>query len=204
VFDMFAQLAPARERGGGGLGIGLALTRGLVELHQGTIDAYSAGIGRGSEFVVNLPVVREEGAASASQPNDEQGLDQRPGRRLLVVDDNADAAQTLSTLLAMYGHDVRAAFSGEEALQVVQDWPPDVAVLDIGLPDLNGYELCRRIRAQPWGGQPLLIACTGWGQREDVDHAYEAGFDFHLVKPVDPQAVLRLLDRPRQGPPPGT
>ena len=201
VFDMFAQLAPALERAGGGLGIGLALTRGLVELHGGSIDAYSAGIGHGSEFVVNLPVVREVGAANASQPDDAQSLDQRPGRRLLVVDDNADAAQTLSTLLTMYGQDVRAAFSGEEALQVVQDWPPDVAVLDIGLPDLNGYELCRRMRAQPWGERALLIACTGWGQREDVDRAREAGFDFHLVKPVDPQAVLRLLDQPRQSDP---
>jgi signal transduction histidine kinase/CheY-like chemotaxis protein len=201
VFDMFAQLTPALDRAGGGLGIGLALTRGLVELHGGTIDAYSAGAGRGSEFVVTLPIV------AARQPDDgaparaDDAAAALPTQRLLVVDDNADAAQTLATLLSLHGQDVRAVFSAQEALQIVQQWPPDVAVLDIGLPDLNGYELCRRIRAQSWGAQPLLIACTGWGQKEDIDRAHQAGFDFHLVKPVDPNSVLRLLAerrRPRQ------
>ena len=117
-----------------------------------------------------------------------------------MVDDNADAAQTLTALLSLHGQDVRAAFTGEEALRIVREWQPDAAVLDIGLPDLNGYELCRRIRAQPWSEQPLLIACTGWGQQEDVDRARQAGFDFHLVKPVDPDAVLRLLSRNRPTP----
>jgi CheY-like chemotaxis protein len=97
----------------------------------------------------------------------------------------------------MHGQDARAAFNAEDALRIVNEWPPDVAVLDIGLPDLDGYELCRRIRAQAGEQQPLLIACTGWGQREDVQRAHEAGFDFHLVKPVDPEAVLRLLNQPR-------
>jgi PAS domain S-box-containing protein len=200
VFDMFAQLAPALDRSGGGLGIGLALTRGLVELHGGTIEAYSAGSGRGSEFVVTLPIVATQRPGEDAAPRSADAAAEPPARRLLVVDDNADAAQTLATLLSLHGQEVRAAFSAEEALQVAQDWPPDVAVLDIGLPDLNGYELCRRIRAQPWGAQPLLIACTGWGQREDIDRALDSGFDFHLVKPVDPNAVLRLLtqNRPAQ------
>src|SRR5262249_2788304 len=161
------------DRSGGGLGIGLALTRGLVELHGGTIDAYSAGIGRGSEFVVNLPTVHTPLAETALQGAG-SGPDDAQSRRLLVVDDNADAAQTLTTLLARHGQEVRAAFLAEEALHIVEEWEPDVAVLDIGLPDLNGYELCRRIRAQPWGQRPLMIACTGWGQREDVDRAHEA------------------------------
>jgi CheY-like chemotaxis protein len=198
VFDMFSQLAPALERAGGGLGIGLALTRGLVELHGGTIDAYSAGIGHGSEFVVNLPIVAAQRPAEPGKGEESADAEHPAPRRMLVVDDNADAAQTLTTLLAMEGQDVRTAFNGEEALRIVAQWPPDVAVLDIGLPDFNGYELCRRIRAQPWGARPLLIACTGWGQREDVQRAHQAGFDFHLVKPVDPQAVLRLLNQPRQ------
>jgi len=200
VFDMFAQFAPALDRAGGGLGIGLALTRGLVELHGGHIEAYSAGLGQGSEFVVTLPIVPPQPRADghdALAPGDEEAL---PSHRLLVVDDNTDAAQTLSTLLAMHGQDVRAAFSGAQALEMVQTWQPEVAVLDIGLPDINGYELCRRLRAQPWEQPPLLIACTGWGQREDIDRAREAGFDFHLVKPVDPDAVLRLVAQAR--PPP--
>ena len=197
VFDMFAQLAPALERAGGGLGIGLALTRSLVELHGGTIDAYSAGSGRGSEFVVTLPIVATQRAGEDTAPGYDDAAATLPARRLLVVDDNADAAQTLATLLSLHGQEARAAFSAEEALQVVQEWPPDVAVLDIGLPDLNGYELCRRIRTRPWGARPLLIACTGWGQREDIDRALDSGFDFHLVKPVDPNAVLRLLTQHR-------
>ncbi|HET7526258.1 MAG TPA: PAS domain S-box protein [Burkholderiaceae bacterium] len=197
VFDMFSQLAPALERSGGGLGIGLALTRGLVELHGGRIDAFSAGVGRGSEFVVQLPVAprREPADARRTQATDAQAS--LPARRLLVVDDNSDAAQTLTTLLAMHGQDARAAFNAEDALRIAQEWPPDVAVLDIGLPDLDGYELCRRMRAQAGERQPVLIACTGWGQREDVQRAHEAGFDFHLVKPVDPDAVLHLLSQPR-------
>jgi PAS domain S-box-containing protein len=200
VFDMFSQLAPALDRSGGGLGIGLALTRGLVELHGGTIDAYSAGIGHGSEFVVNLPTVANR-AVEPDRGGEGDSAEPPAPRRMLVVDDNADAAQTLTTLLAMAGQDVRTAFNGEDAMNIVTAWPPDVAVLDIGLPDFNGYELCRRIRAQPWGERPLLIACTGWGQREDVDRAREAGFDFHLVKPVDPQAVLHLLNQSRHGSP---
>jgi CheY-like chemotaxis protein len=114
---------------------------------------------------------------------------------LLVVDDNVDAAQTLAAILEMHGHDVRVAYTGAEGLRIATDWKPDVGVLDIGIPDLNGYELARGIRERSLEHQPLLIACTGWGQQEDVERAQEAGFDHHLVKPVDPNAVLDLLPR---------
>ena len=116
--------------------------------------------------------------------------------RLLVVDDNVDAAQTLGAILEIHGHEVRVAYSGSEGLRIAIEWRPDVGVLDIGIPDLNGYELCRGIRERSGDRQPMLIACTGWGQQEDVDRARQAGFDHHLVKPVDPDALLTLLTKP--------
>jgi PAS domain S-box-containing protein len=200
VFDMFAQLAPALERAGGGLGIGLALSRGLVELHGGSMEARSEGIGRGSEFVVRLPIV------PAAEPADAEPAAQPaapaspalPPRRLLVADDNVDAASSLAVLLSLHGQEVRTAFGGLEALRLAEEWQPDAAVLDIGMQDMNGYELCRRLRAQDWGRKLLLIACTGWGQDTDRELARSAGFDHHLVKPVDPEDLLRLLS----GPPP--
>jgi signal transduction histidine kinase/CheY-like chemotaxis protein len=193
VFDMFAQFAPALERSRGGLGIGLALARGLIELHGGRILAFSAGPGRGSEFVVHLPVMLspQEEAATADAARAE--VEAAPGHRILVVDDNTDAAQTLSAMLSMQGQEVRAAYGGLEGLRIAEEWRPDAAVVDIGMPELNGYEVCRRIRAQPWGERMLLIACTGWGQYEDRQRARAAGFDFHLVKPIEADAVSRLL-----------
>jgi signal transduction histidine kinase/CheY-like chemotaxis protein len=194
VFEMFSQLAPALERARGGLGIGLALTRGLVELHGGTIDVFSAGVGQGSEFVVSLPV-EPSSARENAVPNPADNATALPPRRLLVVDDNVDAAQTLGAILELNGHEVRLAYSGAEGLRIAAEWRPDVGVLDIGIPDLNGYELARGIRERSLDRQPMLIACTGWGQQEDVERAREAGFDHHLVKPVDPDAVLQLLAR---------
>ncbi len=191
IFKMFSQLTPALDRSGGGLGIGLALARGLVEQHGGTLQAYSEGAGQGAEFVVRLPVGTappQPGAQAVASA----GTDPAP-RRLLVVDDNVDAAQTLAAMLALHGQDVRTAFSGYEALQIAEGWRPDVAVLDIGMPGLNGYELCERLREQSHGRPPLLIACTGWGQEADRERAHAAGFDFHLVKPIEPAALLRLL-----------
>jgi PAS domain S-box-containing protein len=192
IFHMFSQLAPALDRSGGGLGIGLALARGLVEQHGGTLEAHSDGAGHGSEFVVRLPVgtapPQGNGAAAQAAHADP------PPHRLLVVDDNVDAAQTLAAMLSLHGQDVRTAFSGYEALQVAEAWRPDVAVLDIGMPGLNGYELCQRLREQSHGRPPLLIACTGWGQEADRERAHAAGFDFHLVKPIEPATLLRLLN----------
>jgi CheY-like chemotaxis protein/two-component sensor histidine kinase len=193
VFDMFSQLAPALDRARGGLGIGLALTRGLVELHGGTIEAFSAGAGQGSEFVVHLPITPTVRPRENVLQNSAAGINDQSKRRLLVVDDNVDAAQTLAAIFELHGHDVRVAYSGAEGLRIAEEWKPDVGVLDIGIPDLNGYELCRSIRERNFEHQPLLIACTGWGQQEDAVRAHEAGFDHHLVKPVDPDAVLRLL-----------
>jgi len=195
VFEMFSQLAPALERARGGLGIGLALTRGLVELHGGTIEVFSAGIGQGSEFVVSLPVEPSPRDRENALPNQADNAAAPPRRRLLVVDDNVDAAQTLGAILELNGHEVRVAYTGAEGLRIAAEWQPDVGVLDIGIPDLNGYELARGIRERSLDRQPMLIACTGWGQQEDVERAREAGFDHHLVKPVDPDAVLKLLSR---------
>ncbi|HJV70754.1 PAS domain S-box protein [Ideonella sp.] len=192
IFEMFAQLRPALERAGGGLGIGLALARGLVEQHGGTLQAASDGPGRGSEFTVWLPVGQGEAASAARHPGAEGGPELAP-HRVLVVDDNVDAAQTLAAMLSLHGQDVRTAFGGLEALEVAAQWRPDAAVLDIGMPGLNGYELCQRLRAQARGHTPLLIACTGWGQEADRDRAHDAGFDFHLVKPIEPAVLLRLL-----------
>ncbi|WP_374562746.1 PAS domain S-box protein [Ideonella sp.] len=191
IFDMFSQLSPALERTRGGLGIGLALARGLAEQHGGTLHAHSDGPGRGSEFTLRLPV-GEAVPVEAGAPARPEATDP-PRHRLLVVDDNVDAAQTLAAMLSLHGQEVRTAYGGREALQLASQWRPDVAVLDIGMPELNGYELCRRLRDQSAGRPPLCIACTGWGQEADRERANEAGFDFHLVKPVDINSLLRLL-----------
>ena len=195
VFDMFSQLTPALERARGGLGIGLALTRGLVELHGGTIESFSPGVGKGSEFVVRLPITPPARQRETGLPSQDNATGAQPRCRMLVVDDNVDAAQTLSAILELHGHDVRTAYTGAEGLRIADEWKPEVCVLDIGIPDLNGYELARGIRERCIDKQPLLIACTGWGQQEDVARAQEAGFDHHLVKPVAPDAVLRLLQQ---------
>jgi PAS domain S-box-containing protein len=194
VFDMFAQLKPALERSRGGLGIGLALSRGMIELHGGRIEARSEGAGRGSEFIVWLPIVHHAAERLPEPVRDTNDvIASQTGRRVLVVDDNADAAQTLATMLGLSGFDTRLAFGGREGLRIAEDWHPDVAIVDIGMPHFNGYELCRRIREQPWGERMLMIACTGWGQNEDRQRARLAGFDVHLVKPIEPDEVLRIV-----------
>ena len=195
IFEMFSQLKPALERSQGGLGIGLSLSRGLVELHGGRLEAYSEGAGRGSEFVVYLPIVRLKGDSAPSPASATPApIDSAAGgRRVLVVDDNVDAAQTLAAMLALLGLEVRVAFGGQEGLRMAEQWRPDAAVIDIGMPQLNGYEMCRRLRTQPWGEHMVLVACTGWGQDEDRQRARAAGFDHHVVKPVDPDALIELL-----------
>jgi PAS domain S-box-containing protein len=197
IFEMFGQVDTSPERSHGGMGIGLSLAHGLVQLHGGSISAHSAGPGEGSEFVVRLPVVpplQQAAPAPAAVPV------AAPPRRILVVDDNLDAAQTLALLLSMDGHAVQTAADGIEALARADVWPPDVALLDLGMPRMNGYDLCRALRARPGGAALLLVAVSGWGQEQDRQRSSDAGFDAHLVKPVryDQLEALLALPRPRQ------
>ena len=190
VFDMFTQVNQSLERSQGGLGIGLSLVRGLVEMHGGSVEAHSEGHGRGSEFVVRLPAIHP--APEAQTPESSEAA--RPsGRRVLVVDDNRDAAISLATLLELMGNETRTAYDGLEALEVGAAFRPDLILLDIGMPRLNGYDTARRVREQPWGKAVTLIALTGWGQEEDRRRSAEAGFDTHVVKPVEPAVLETLL-----------
>ena len=192
IFGMFSQIDGALERSQGGLGIGLMLVKRLVELHGGSVEAKSEGLGLGSVFTVRLPAF-----VDASQP---QALDVNNGaeafkslHRILIVDDNVDAADSLSELLAMMGSDTRTAYDGQQGVDAAVEYAPDVILLDIGLPSLNGFEACRLIREQPRGKSVVIIALTGWGQDEDRRRSREAGFDHHLVKPVDPQALMKMV-----------
>jgi signal transduction histidine kinase len=191
IFMMFSQQQPALERSQGGLGIGLALVRGLVELHGGRIRAESEGIGRGSVFTVELAVLEEPPASEAPVARD----DIHPGRLILVVDDNVDAAETLAMALELLGHTVRTAHSGSEALAQANALRPSLILLDIGLPDMNGYEVARRIRAESWGSDITLVAATGWSQEADRQRAQVAGFDDHMVKPIEFNRLIELLEK---------
>ena len=193
VFELFVQERHSGHGGNTGLGIGLALTRRLVELHGGRIHARSDGPGRGSTFCITLPMAREK--TRPADPGQVQRVDdQGAGARVLVVDDNHDAADTLADILALHGYDVHRAHDGASALQAVDESRPDAVLLDIGLPDLDGYEVCRRIRRRlDQGRPPVLVAVTGWGQLSDRETAHAAGFDAHMTKPVAPDVLLRLL-----------
>jgi PAS domain S-box-containing protein len=195
VFDMFSQATGALARSDGGLGIGLALVKGLVELHGGRVEARSAGLGCGSEFIVRLPrcPVAPVPAADESEPVPSRSAG--ASLKIVVADDSRDSVDSLKLLLDLDGHDVHAAHDGEEAFEVAASVQPQVVLLDIGMPKLNGYEVARRIRAQPWGAHVKLIALTGWGQSQDRKRAADAGFDHHLTKPVDHDAVLSLLQQ---------
>jgi PAS domain S-box-containing protein len=182
LFEMFSQAAPALERSGSGLGIGLALARGVVELHSGSIEAYSEGPGQGSKITVRLPIAATPGQPQPSRDKEETRLS--PKCQVLIADDNRDSAESLSLLLELTGHDTRTAHDGLEAFQAAEAHHPDVALLDIGMPKMNGYEVARRIREQPWGKSMLLVAITGWGQEDDKQRAQEAGFNYHMTKPV--------------------
>jgi PAS domain S-box-containing protein len=192
LFEMFSQVAGALERSQAGLGIGLSLVRGLTEMHGGRVEARSEGLGKGSEFVVRLPVVSDQPPNPAKRGDDGGGT-ARPRRRILVADDNRDAADSLALMLRLGGHEVYAVHDGQEAVDAAAWFRPDLALLDIGMPRVNGYEVSRRIREQSWGQGMVLVAVTGWGQEEDKRRATEAGFDHHLTKPVDPAALERLL-----------
>jgi two-component system CheB/CheR fusion protein len=193
IFDMFTQVEAEGEAAEGGLGIGLALVRGLVHLHGGHIVAKSAGLGQGSEFVVTLPGSLLVEAESAQAGTGGSATAPAAPRRVLIADDNQDGAESLSMLLQLSGHEVHLAHSGADALTVAEQLRPDVAVLDIGMPDMSGYDVAQRIRKEPWGQQITLIALTGWGQDNDKRRAQAAGFDHHCTKPVDPDDLQRFF-----------
>jgi CheY-like chemotaxis protein len=182
---------PALERSQGGLGIGLALVKGLVEMHGGRIEARNDGPGKGSEFVIRLPVAVAPESREPPPPVIEPPC--LAARRIVVADDNRDAADSLALMLRILGHEVRTASDGREAVELVREFRPDVALLDIGMPRLNGYEAARCIQEQPWGENIVLVALTGWGQEGDRLRAEEAGFASHFTKPVDPALLARLL-----------
>jgi PAS domain S-box-containing protein len=191
LFTMFSQADAALGRAEGGLGIGLSLVRGLVMLHGGSIEARSEGIGHGSEFIVRIPV----GIPSES-PDIEATADvpvPGAGLKILVVDDSRDAADTCAILLELSGHHVQTAYTGQRALELAETFRPHVLLLDIGIPDLDGYQLAKKVRATPWGKGTILIAVTGWGQEEDRRRAFEAGFNHHLTKPIAAETVESLI-----------
>ncbi|HUA24029.1 MAG TPA: PAS domain S-box protein [Steroidobacteraceae bacterium] len=191
LFTMFAQADGVRDRTEGGLGVGLALVRGIVALHGGTVRADSEGPGHGSEFVVRLPV--SEPTVATPEPDNVEEAVPGIGLRILVADDNRDAADTCATLLELSGHHVQTAYRGRQALELAESFRPHAMLLDIGLPDLSGYELAKHVRDSSWGRRTLLVAVTGWGQNEDRQRAYEAGFNHHLAKPVAPEAIESIL-----------
>lgn len=193
LFEMFFQVDRTMGRSQGGLGIGLSLVRRLVELHGGRVEARSEGVGKGSEFIVRLPVLVEKPRSLQSQGSSGDGNTKATARRILVVDDNRDSADSLSMLLRMTGHQVHTAYDGVDGVEAAERFRPDVVLLDIGMPNLSGEDVCRRIRAETWGNGMTLIALTGWGQHEDRRRTMEAGFDAHMVKPVDTSALIKLL-----------
>ena len=180
------------EKSQGGLGVGLSIVKWLVEMHGGTVEAHSEGYGQGSEFIVRLPVVPSMVSEQKETEDDPQGQP-TTRRRILVVDDNQDAADSLAMMLRLMGNEVHTAHNGQEGLEAASAVRPDLVLMDIGMPKLNGYEACRHIREQPWGREMFLIALTGWGQEEDRLRTAEAGFDRHMVKPADPEALMKLL-----------
>ena len=191
IFEIFSQVRSHQHHSQGGLGLGLSVVKSLVNMHGGTVRAYSAGPGRGSEFVVRLPLAQTAGIGEPALTPPEPPDARR--RRILVVDDNHDAANSLATLLTLRGHDVYIAYDGEDAIEKAKRFTPDVVMMDLGMPRLDGIEATRRLRALPGGEKLKIMALTGWGQLEDRARTRAAGFDFHLVKPVDPADLERML-----------
>jgi PAS domain S-box-containing protein len=195
VFEMFAQVNRTLDRSQGGLGIGLALVKRLVELHGGTITAESPGLGKGSTFTIRLPLAPAdtEQEDPTTTPEVTSAPPLRPGCRVLVVDDNVDGAESLAMMLRISGHETRTAHSGPEALDAARSFKPEVVFLDIGLPSMNGYEVAKRMRAEPSLSKTVLVALTGWGSEYDKRQSSQAGFDFHLTKPVEATAIENIL-----------
>jgi PAS domain S-box-containing protein len=200
LFEMFSQVDRNLERAQGGLGIGLTLVRRLVEMHGGTVEAHSEGLGKGSVFTVKLPLSQPAtGGSNAELEIFPAAIGHSPSsaRRILVVDDNKDSAISLGMLLTLMGNVTRTAHDGLEAFDVASEFRPDLVLLDIGMPKLNGYDTCRKMRAEEWAKGITIVALTGWGQEEDRRRSAEAGFDHHMIKPVDPEALQRLLAAPK-------
>ncbi len=207
VFEMFSQIDDGHEHADGGIGIGLALVKGFVELHGGSVAARSEGLNQGSEFIVRLPL---QGARQpSSEPDESEPPRDAPAptsaaaaaRRVLVADDNRDGADIMALLLHQYGYDVSVAHNGPDALATAARNKPEIVILDIGMPGMSGYDVAQRIRAEPWGREILLIALTGWGQEDDKRKAFDAGFDHHLIKPIDPDALEALMASASRTPP---
>ena len=195
IFDLFTQLDRKSDHPQSGLGIGLALVRRLLEMHGGSVEARSDGAGRGSEFVIRLPRYAGELSATAEDEQRASSAQPVPAHRILIADDNLDALESLAEVLKLQGHEVFSAANGSLALESAERHLPDVALLDIGMPLMDGYEVARRIRSQEWGRQVTLLAVTGWGQDADRRRSREAGFDLHLVKPLDVDKLAELLSR---------
>ncbi|HMV83162.1 MAG TPA: PAS domain S-box protein [Blastocatellia bacterium] len=196
VFEMFTQVDRSLEKARGGLGIGLSIAKRLVEMHSGQIEAFSQGHGTGSEFVVRLPVFAHKQNSGHAETEAQTATPNR--RRILVADDNEDATAALSIMLQLLGNEVRVANDGLRAIEIAEEFRPEMILLDIGMPGKNGYDVCRHIRQQPWGRSVLIAALTGWGQDEDKRRSQEAGFDHHLVKPIDPGELDKLLKELRK------
>jgi CheY-like chemotaxis protein len=193
LFEMFYQVDRSLERAQSGLGVGLALVRRLVEAHGGRVEARSDGVGKGSEFIVRRPVLAEPPTVVAAPQAGNQERNVVTGLRILVADDNRDSADLFAMFFEMMGNEVHTAYDGVAAVAEAERFRPDAVLLDIGMPRLNGEDVCRRIRSTPWGKDAILIAVTGWDHEENRRRIAEAGFDAHLVKPVDPSAVAELL-----------
>jgi CheY-like chemotaxis protein len=200
IFDMFMQADRSIDRSHGGLGVGLTVARRLVELHGGSISASSDGHGKGSTFTVRIPL-------SAAQPQTSEDLSARGAEspvsssplRILVADDNRDAAESLAALLRMVGHEVRIAYDGVEAVGVASKYRPDAVVLDIGMPKMNGYDVATKLRAEATGKDMTIIVVSGWEQEADKQRSRESGIDHHLVKPLEPSSLLRVLASNKRG-----
>jgi two-component system CheB/CheR fusion protein len=194
VFDMFAQDRQAIDRVHGGLGLGLTIAKSLVEMHGGSVRALSEGPGKGSEFVIRLPAATDASAGAAEPWPVENAVIARARRRILVVDDNVDAARLMAEALEAVGHEIRLAFDGPGALDAAVSFKPDVALLDLGLPLMDGYEIARHLIAASSVRPPVLVAVTGYGQTSDRERTRSAGFHAHVVKPVDLSYLIKLLD----------
>ncbi len=200
IFDLFTQAEVSLTRSRGGLGIGLNLARSQVQMHGGSIEAHSDGAGHGSKFIVRLPLAVGPKTAVAQPQSDRQKPAASGTRRVLVVDDNEDAASSLALILQHMGNHTRTAYDGAEAVQAADEFRPDVMLLDIGLPTMDGHAVARKLREQPWGRSILLVAVTGWGQDQDRRQSEEAGFDLHMVKPLDIASLEKLMAGPLREP----